>query len=223
MEITVYTQNVWFSPNYREGRTYALINFILKHKPDFVCLQEITPSVRDIIISNQKILQVYTWKDDSIGNYGVAILSKSPIDNVIILPLVSKMNRKFLGISVNNQVIISTVHLESLDNEDIRRTQLKKILSQMNKYPVTILTGDFNMKSSENFLLTIDYTMYSEFLTYNGQSNKMVNSSKYPPQPFDRFLIKGCQIKSIEMVNDKPFKNNIYISDHYGLFATIII
>ncbi len=56
----------------------------------------------------------------------------------------------------------------------------------MNKSPVTILAGDFNMKSSENFLLPIDYTMYSEFLTYNGESNKMINSSKYPLQSFDR-------------------------------------
>lgn len=222
MELTIYTQNIWFSPLHREERTYALIEFILLNKPDIVCLQEVTPPVRDIILSNNNITQIYTWDDDEFGGYGVAIMSKLEVDDVIILPLLSTMGRNLLTVQLDNSVI-GTVHLESLNNEQIRLIQLNNIITQMQDVPVFILAGDFNMKSNEQPVLPPEYTMYNQFLTYDGADNKMINSTRYAPQPFDRFLVKGCTLKSIQRVNDQPFKDNIYISDHYGLYATFIV
>src|ERR1700722_16009668 len=90
---------------------------LLFQYPDVICLQEVTPSMINIIKKCQ-ILTTHKLVYDSIISYGQIFLVKNDLCphittvKSIIFPQ-SKMSRKICQLSLDNGVNILNVHLES--------------------------------------------------------------------------------------------------------------
>lgn len=219
--IKILSYNVWFAPYKQIERINALIGQILTLDPDVICLQEVTPSIRKMIRTDDRVNAKYAWLDDDFGAYGVVIMTKLKSIGQVKVELTTQMNRNFLYVVLPGAILVGTVHLESLNNEQLRRIQLREILPHMQKFTTSILIGDFNMKANEVMPEHTNFTLFKDCLTYDSSTNPMVKGT-YSAQPLDRILYRNCQLISVQMVGTAPFDSEgTYISDHYGLMAII--
>eukprot|EP01111_Echinosteliopsis_oligospora_P015053 TRINITY_DN5826_c0_g1_i1.p1 TRINITY_DN5826_c0_g1~~TRINITY_DN5826_c0_g1_i1.p1 ORF type:complete len:299 (-),score=57.04 TRINITY_DN5826_c0_g1_i1:53-949(-) len=157
--ISFLTYNVWFSGKYFKERHTRIFQIIEEENPDFVCLQEVVPGfIEDFIAKNQKILNTYYVSDitgDTVGSYGVVILSKFKPFNLQLVPLESYMDRSLLMAEflINDEIFaVGTVHLESLAMASRRRAQLITISDIMSSnFKHWTIMGDFNFDNERNF------------------------------------------------------------------------
>lgn len=222
--IKLISYNIWYHPHKRLKRCDHLISLILMKDPDIICLQEVTIPVKQRLL--QAIGSKYYSVDDMLEygthrRYGNMILSKIPIIKHEIYDLQTKMERKFLMAFLGNNIIIGCIHFDSGDNEITRRSQFNFVTDLCKIYPNVILTGDFNMKSSESSLSNYFYT-FDNVDTYDTKTNVMISHEPYLPQPFDRVMIRGFNLINFELIGNIPIDlDYTYISDHYGLFFSI--
>eukprot|EP01088_Endostelium_zonatum_P005387 TRINITY_DN169_c2_g2_i1.p1 TRINITY_DN169_c2_g2~~TRINITY_DN169_c2_g2_i1.p1 ORF type:complete len:590 (+),score=167.89 TRINITY_DN169_c2_g2_i1:74-1843(+) len=144
--LTFVTWNVWFGNRTEDAealrpRLSGLFDIISKLEPDFICLQEVTYPINQILQSMPFFQDKGYWISDptlikdSARPYGVMMLSKHPIIELYQIYLPTKLGRYFLlaKTRVNNEVIgVITCHWESLDqNVDVRKKQWQVIYSVM--------------------------------------------------------------------------------------------
>src|SRR5690606_1095317 len=91
----------------------------------------------------------------SEGEYGVAVLSKFPIENtkVVSLPVTSGSAAELRALGIielslpnKQKIAFGSLHLDHLtdDNRQLQVREALKVLAQYSDYPV-IIGGDFNM------------------------------------------------------------------------------
>ena len=125
------------------------------------------------------------------------------------------MRRHLVYIQLEDDTIIGTVHLESLNNSTTRSQQLQTIEQHFKDHPKCIIAGDFNMGKGESSQLE-GWDSIDHFTTYDGVLNKMARSRA--KSNLDRIVYKGFN-SEVQMVADKPYEDNIFLSDHFGLFG----
>jgi len=152
--LSFVTFNVWFSELYWKERAEALVSILEDKNPDYICLQEVTQPFLDVLKDNKFIQRSYYLSDKS-GNtvypYGTIILSRFPISSLQIHVLPTNQGRRFLlaetVCKLNNityKIHVSTIHLESLGERDMRIVQLDKIFSILNTFDHAFFLGDYN-------------------------------------------------------------------------------
>jgi endonuclease/exonuclease/phosphatase family metal-dependent hydrolase len=174
-KLKIITYNVWFSEKNRINRAQALFAILEEHDPDIICLQEVTLDFLKMLL-NMNFIRTSYYVNDSTGStipsYGVLMLSKFPFETITIHNLASNMGRRYLkGRFLINDVMIDigTVHLESMDNCQIRCNQLYEISNIMESSEQAIVMGDFNftIKSYENDFLS-QSTFIDSWYSTNG-------------------------------------------------------
>mgnify|MGYP003631232912 FL=1 len=238
--LTIATINVWFDKHYQRERYDALFALLEMHAPDIVAFQEVT---LDFIeqLKTCSWTAGYRWIDDhgaQLGNYGVGILSKLPMQNTSYAGLSSRMGRTVLWAEFTHQdtpFTVATTHLESMsENADYRKRQLKSIGDLLAKHPGGFFCGDFNLCASwpdENQALRNYEDLWSTLkpndngFTVDYSVNKMKPSTKAPVR-FDRILSHGQHLwrpQTITMIATEPLEGrpNLWPSDHFGLLATM--
>lgn len=174
-EITFISYNIWFDPYNWDNRCLELLNLLASRNADIVCLQEVTNDFYSFLLSSSFVQSNYsiTYLPDNQKNwYDVVILSRYYCLGYV-KKFVSRMGRRHVFIviedtSQNVALKIGTVHLESLNNSNIRETQLfsaygdlendsylssgLKTNTESKKY--SFLMGDFNFTERETPLIS---------------------------------------------------------------------
>jgi len=168
--ISVLTWNVWFGKREQSKRYNYLVSKVIELAPDVACFQEVTSPFRKALNSNPGIKEAYHVTDNPIYTYGVVSMVKKDIAPELSFEevhLQTYMGRSLLVTKIpisgttgskkgdeanTNYIRIGNVHLESLQNESLRRQQLdtsREYLSQDNE--AAMLVGDFNIDSTQNW------------------------------------------------------------------------
>lgn len=199
----------------------AIANVINTAKPDFVALQEVDRftdrSGKDLDQAAKLAeltgmhYQFFKAINRSNGEYGVAILSKYPIEEFhnISLPVNPGTNAELrtLGwirvkLKDGNDFVFASTHLDHLAdaNRELQSREVLKALKSYQKYPM-VLGGDFNMNQSNPVwdLLKVAFrvpctncpsthsatkpTTAIDFLLYNGIAENMFTVKSYATYP----------------------------------------
>jgi len=173
-----------------------------------------------------------------LGGYGVLIMSKLPIDQILFHPFPTNMGRRLLvaELTINGEKTqIATVHLESMSvGKPYRKRQLEIAFPLLKNDPDTkssFLMGDFNFCSTwrseqENldpeFLDAWDVLKPNEFAATCDTNYP----SSYLPARFDRVMVRSkCWVPAnISLVGDKPISGDfhgkkVFPSDHLGVLV----
>lgn len=205
----------------------AIANVINKEKPDFVALQEVdkftdrsgktldqAAELGKLTNMNHVFIKAI---DRSGGEYGLAILSKSPIEEseTFSLPVnqgtgaelraLGLIKVKFDGIDL----VFATTHLDHLENSnrELQSREILKNLKSYQKYPI-ILGGDFNMNQSNQVWNTLK-TLFNVGCTTCPSTHSATN----PTTAID-FLLLNNEASSVFKVKSYYTYPETYASDH---------
>lgn len=239
-DVKLVTYNVWFSSKNWLNRAIVLFRIVKDQDPDVICFQEVTSDFLKVLLREDWVRNLY-FISDALGStvvpYGVVILSKIPMKHLTIHTLPTNMGRRFLmcELEVSGCTIhIGTVHLESMQNTQIRLQQLERIQSITQSFSNVFILGDFNfhVQSTENrFIADLDAWAKLHGLTDPQKSrrgpmiDRVISKSQVfvptsmqvlgcePVVPFDGHII---DIKDVTLA-EKTFPLEYYPSDHDGL------
>jgi endonuclease/exonuclease/phosphatase family metal-dependent hydrolase len=239
--LKVVTINVWFGKLHQRLRYDALFGLLAHEQPDVIAFQEVTYDFLSQL-KKQPWTAAYRWVDDhapQLGHYGVAILTRLPIQRASYAELPSDMGRTVLlaELKLDEELLtIATTHLESGEGSVERRAeQLVAIGELLAKEGAGIFCGDLNFCSSwqlENDRLDDFDDLWSlvrpddDGYTLDSRINLMKEGRDLAPVRFDRMLFFGeppwsaetIQLFASECLPDHP---EVWPSDHFGLLATI--
>lgn len=231
-KIKVLTYNIERIPIYI--RPKVDIDKLMK-KCDILCLQE---NFCNLIGSNKQsynyncvIPQGSFYK---LIDSGLSIYSKYPIKYIDFIKfnnsslIESVASKGFLVVQIANLILINT-HLQASlsihdDNTDITLSQLKTILSYVNKhnYHKVLICGDFNLNlkylsvNGYNTLSSNQPTNYADYNDYLG-----LKTSATPIKNYTGICLDGGLYKNITVNNIKTVIYDEY-SDHKGVIFDII-
>ena len=127
-KLTILTYNVWFDNFYKHERYLVIMRILEQSDADFICLQEVTEDFKALLMAEDWAKKKYFVSGSSMFTfYGVLIMSKWPCKFYEREFVYSRMGRSILlceALINDKPFIVSTVHLESLDNAKVRRDQL---------------------------------------------------------------------------------------------------
>mmetsp|Transcript_36447 Transcript_36447/g.48848 ORF Transcript_36447/g.48848 Transcript_36447/m.48848 type:complete len:326 (-) Transcript_36447:1525-2502(-) len=150
-QLSMLTWNVWFGNlRYRE-RYNAILKEVLSRDVDVACFQEVTEAFMETLFSCNDVVSNYDMSPNKIRDYGAMILAKKKLNaNFEEIKLPTRMDRSLILARMEN-IVIGTVHLESLNSEDCRRRQLAAANEAMTGDETAILCGDFNFDSTQTW------------------------------------------------------------------------
>jgi tyrosyl-DNA phosphodiesterase 2 len=237
-ELTVTTFNIWFSEYHARERYLAIAQLLSRKPPDVMVFQEVTPEALAIFLAQPWIRVRYRRAEitgDAVGNYGLLVLSRLPLNSVTYTRLPTRLDRGFLTaeLTVNGRALfIAAVHLESgKDSARLRERQLGRIQGALRRAESAIVMGDFNMRDHENAIITEPYHDLWPVLrpdddgfTENTSINLMRYDSKNKHRHvrFDRVLLKGnaWDATEIDLLGTEPLSSalpRVFPSDHFGV------
>lgn len=157
MLLTILTWNVWFNLNsHFEHRVLEILNISMESNPDVICFQEVIPQFIEILKKYRPVEQEYKLSsfDDDMDYFNL-ILVKNILSNTFsFVEFPSTMGRQLVSASImldEEIVSVGNVHLESLNNANVRMKQLTVSQLYQAKYSTAFLVGDFNFCSYSNF------------------------------------------------------------------------
>ena len=162
--LRLLTFNVWFRKFEFEARCKRIIE-IIKDRSDVACLQEVTPDFVKLMQADKEFVETFHVSSNRLNRYGIKILVRKSLFPSFVpefqeVKLPSRMARSLLTTVLRPMdLVIATVHLESLDSRVTREHQLKMIASNLKTYEEekgfsVLLCGDFNFCSRRNFSST---------------------------------------------------------------------
>lgn len=227
-----------------EKRSSSILDIIQRLDPDVICLQEVSKRWAEKLLQSQHIRTKYYSTDaDSERVHGYFGLSQMTFSKY---PMLSATSYGLPGFEIysllNTQiqiddklVSINNIHLHSgKEHSAFRIAQLKtidKVLSETEALP-KIMTGDFNFGDSwaENAHIDKHFTDvwqtlhpndpgYTEDSHANTMRFKIKNQHKQ--ERFDRTLYQGNELiaKEVTMVGTESIDEELWPSDHFGLFT----
>lgn len=246
--LTLLTFNVWFGDHYFERRAEALLDILEARAADVVALQEMTPALLDVVLSQPFIQENYAVSDiagASVDPYGVLLLSRLPVADWYFFPLPSRMFRHLpmMSLNLNGSITrVAGVHLESTQYEFLaRERQLGIIFPLLDTSPHAFLMGDFNfcaIHGQENraldprfgdawSALRPDEPGYTEDTDRNVM--RLLQTQKRKRARFDRILFhsdeSGWTPESVTLLGDVPIAPElpeVFPSDHFGVEARFV-
>jgi endonuclease/exonuclease/phosphatase family metal-dependent hydrolase len=211
----------------------TIAGIIKKQNPDILALQEVDVKTHRSGLSVDEANQLgsrtgmhaYFGKAIAFdgGEYGVAILSKYPVDTTILyrLPTIGDSEARVLlvaNIRVENKTIaFACTHLDAGEEDEIRLLQVKTIgeIQKGIKYPL-ILAGDLNAEAGGPVISYID-TIFKRSCTSNCPltipNDKPVSTIDY---------VAYRKTDPFKVVSHKVL-NETYASDHLPLVAELEI
>ncbi|KAF0716039.1 Aste57867_3060 [Aphanomyces stellatus] len=220
--LKVITWNVWFDAMSNGRRFEALVGEVLKHDPDVLCLQEVTPTFSTALCSSAILTDMYAYSPFSINSYGCMILARKRLrPSFLEVPLPTRMDRRLLLCAFDgDKSVVATVHLESLSNQERRRDQLKVAREALAPYVNAILCGDFNFDDTqaygawrrdgdvasplENNVLVEELAAFVDMwprlhptvrgATFDGKSNPICIMDRNEVMRYDRVLLKTSSV-----------------------------
>ena len=165
MAFSLLTFNVFFSEHEFPSRFAAQLELFRASSAHVICLQEVTSRFTAALQQASQSpehsawLSAYAWSGCPLSPsvwYGTgALVLKSLSPGFSRLPLPTDMGRDLLLISVAPQpacpVLIGCVHLESMENPELRRQQLQDCAEALQSSACAVLCGDFNFCSTWSF------------------------------------------------------------------------
>lgn len=235
--VKLITWNIWFGEHKRNARRKALLALLAERDPDVIVLQEVTEGQLDAIVAAPWVRERYQVSDfegDTLGRYGVLLLSRIPISKLGMLELPSEMGRKLLVAELSCGLTVATVHLESTPFCSSRRA---KQLSLIQPYlaqtsPNVLLAGDMNFApddDAENDALDPSFLDVWPLLrgnepgyTVDSKINMMryVMHGEHSQKRIDRCFLRSSEFsaRSIRLLGTSPIDADLsFISDHFGL------
>ena len=155
--LTVTTFNIWFDEYFANDRHRAIAELLSRDMPDVMVFQEVTPAALEVFLAQPWIRENYLRAavvDGHLGNYGMLMLSRLPINRATYTRLPTRLARGFLAaeFTINGStVVICGVHLESgKASAGLRARQLGRVFRALNGADNAVVLGDFNMRDTEN-------------------------------------------------------------------------
>jgi len=241
LKIRVMTYNIHHcNPPAQKGviDTNGIAEVIVKYKADIVLLQEVdvntqrsgTGNQAQILArkSNLPYYHFYKAIDFSGGDYGVAILSRFPLNDSFQFMLSNKIlsEQRVLGgttaqLPGDIRLIIATTHLDLVEGNRVKQAYQLDSLLTGKSYPV-ILGGDFNAtpESEEIRSLFSSFTAPTGTLQYTFPESTPDRTIDY--LLFRDYSLNGRQKSGIRFTN-YFVPVGINASDHLPVIADIVI
>lgn len=241
--LTVTTFNIWFDAYFAEERFQAIADLLSRNKPDIMVFQEVTPAALGVFLGQSWIRADYLSAaivGHGVGNYGMLMLSRIPINRVSYVRLPTRMKRGYLTaeftINGRSQTIVSA-HLDSGNAAARRRArQLRRIFRAMRTTDNVIVLGDFNMRDNENDRIDKSYCdiwpalrPHDDGFTEDTSINlmRLDSKNKHRQVRFDRALLKGAgwRPRHIELLGCEPISSSlprVFPSDHFGVWCRFV-
>jgi tyrosyl-DNA phosphodiesterase 2 len=237
-ELTLTTFNIWFSDYHAEARYRAIAHLLARNPPDVMVFQEVTPEALAVFLDEPWIRVRYrraAVTGRRVGNYGMLLLSRIPLGRVTYTRLPTQLARGFLTaeLTINGRaVVIAAIHLESgKASSRLRARQLGRVFGALRRADDAVVLGDFNMRDSENGIITAPYRdlwpelrPHDDGFTEDTSINHMRYDSKNKHRHvrFDRVLLKGDGLTptDIELLGTEPISDDlprVFPSDHFGV------
>jgi endonuclease/exonuclease/phosphatase family metal-dependent hydrolase len=207
----------------------AVAAAISREHPDLVALQEVDRlTKRSGSIDEAKLIAGKTGMhyrffkaiDHDGGDYGLAILSRYPINNeaTLNLPQVMKGEKRILAyadinLSNGTSIVFADTHLDAQRADSNRVVQIQAIMSALSLYkkPV-ILCGDLNSEPSAKTIALLDHQFKRSCTADCGATIPVIN----PKKTIDFIALKNATWPVMEhRVIDET-----YASDHRPVVAT---
>jgi endonuclease/exonuclease/phosphatase family metal-dependent hydrolase len=236
--LTVTTYNIWFDAFHASERYRTITRLLSEHAPDVMVFQEVTPAALEVFLAQPWIRDGYVRAavtGRGVGNYGMLMLSRLPINRVTYRRLPTRQHRGWLRaeLAINGAVLeICCVHLDSgKASNRMRNRQLRRIFRDLGSVPEAVVLGDFNMRDDENVRIATPFTDvwpvlrphdagYTEDTSINLMRYDMKNKDRHVR--FDRMLTKGDRWTptDIELLGTQPVSADlprVFPSDHFGV------
>jgi len=239
-KVSFVTFNLWFVDMYLRERAAAVFDILTKLRPDFVCLQEVTPLFLELLKADPFIQSHYFLSDfqgNTVYPYGTAILSHYPISRLRVHMLPTNQGRRLLDAEVvleksstggaTKKIYISTIHMESLDNEEMRIAQMKTIFPILEKYEDSFFMGDFNFpdNTNEEHHISSKFTDVWKELNKSYPKEGEAGAATTADGRYDRIVYSSKMFVSttVNLIGTNPIdqvtSETVYPSDHKGLYA----
>ena len=237
-ELVLTTFNIWFSDFHAQDRWRAIAQLLSRNPPDVMVFQEVTPEALALFLEQPWIRVRYrraAVTGRTVGNYGLLLLSRLPLDRVTYTRLPTRLQRGFLTAELTvdgRPVVIAGIHLESgKASARLRERQLGRVFGTLRRAENAVVLGDFNMRDSENGIITRPFRDLWPVLrpredgyTEDTSINLMRYDSKdkHRHVRFDRVLLKGDRWAptDIELLGTEPLSEDlprVFPSDHFGV------
>jgi tyrosyl-DNA phosphodiesterase 2 len=242
-ELTVSTFNVWFDEYFADDRYLAIAELLARDMPDVMVFQEVTPAALDVFLAQPWIRDCYrraAVTSAELGNYGMLMLSRLPINRATYTRLPTRLARGFLTaeFTINGgAVVICGIHLESgKTSAGLRARQFGRVLRALGGADNAVVLGDFNMRDTENERIGPPYCdvwpalrPHDDGFTEDTSINlmRLDSKNKHRQVRFDRVLLKGpgWTADSIDLLGTEPISSahpRVFPSDHFGVRCRLI-
>lgn len=228
----IYETNPPLPPvNERLPKLFKLLES-LSPQPDIILLQEITPKMKDHILSIKYVRDNFYTMEYKINKYNQMTLSRfmPTSQNIVHFPNNIKCYHKLTFKMLNNKYLqVFNIHLTSAtqkNSDQKRKAQIKEISNDINVNNPFLIGGDFNSDEDITVYEAFDIWSYlhpkDEGITYNTQDNPLATlvCPGELTMRMDRILSSKLVPKTVSLIG-KEEVDGLYVSDHYGLFTTL--
>lgn len=240
--LSLATYNIWFNGLYARQRYEAIADVLAEEGPDIMVFQEVTEPALTVLLAQPWIRAHYASAavcGGRLGNYGMLLLTRIPVDRVTYTRLPSELSRGYLTARYTlggRSFTVVGLHLESgKAAAALRDRQLRLVVDSVRSRPDVAILGDFNLRDAENAILPVDFgdvwpalhpdePGFTEDTTINHMRYDM--KDKHRHVRFDRVLLKGhtWTADSIRLLGREPVAPElprIFPSDHFGVHCTL--
>lgn len=236
--LSITTFNSWFNDYHAEQRYLAIADLLSRSAPDVMVFQEVTPTALAVFLAQPWIREGYRRAEvtgGALGNYGMLLLSRLPIDRVTYTRLPTRLARGFLlaDFTINGRAVaVAAIHLESgKASARLRARQLRRIFRALRRSENAIVAGDFNMRDAENGQIRAPFRdvwtllrPHDDGFTEDTSINlmRLDSKDKHRQVRFDRVLLKGdaWAPTHVELLGTEPISRalpRLFPSDHFGV------
>ena len=228
--LSVISYNVMFNQEHFIQRHKALLTLIRRNQADIVCLQEVLAEVVELLIDN--LADIYTPAMTKLlpngRAYGELVFVKKGITTLThqYITLGGKMGRTLQHTEIEKDNVIyniMTFHLESMNCRKVRREQLAKIWKHCSDLTNIVCVGDTNQTSKE--LYEIPDNVFDAWEQTDGEIGEYTYySGRFwdgdRKQRYDKaWYTNDLQLAGFGVLGNKPIAENVWISDHDGLYC----
>jgi tyrosyl-DNA phosphodiesterase 2 len=245
--LTLVTYNLWYHEYRWEDRLAAVLRLVREAHPHVIAFQEVTQAHLTRILAEDWIRGQYQVSDASgvtLEPNGVLLLSRIPINSLVLCHLPSRKKRKMVLGELETgygTLHAGSIHLESSPlNLPVRLEQLDRVLPSLHNTRHSLLMGDFNFDprdQAEQSRIAPGYTDLWPVLhgaepgyTVDSRLNEMrfFHKQRQKRARYDRILLRsadGCwQPESARIIGTQPISADrplVYPSDHFGLLGVV--
>jgi maltose 6'-phosphate phosphatase len=249
--VRLATFNVWNNNETWSTRREAIANEVLSLNPDIIAFQEAPCVQEIDFISKKVGNHHYSFMKYKDEDEGLAVLSKYPINQIsksndILNQCAQRVTVEIDGLNIG----ITNVHLswKSVLKREEEIIEVTNWISKTNHTDYELLCGDFNsspyFSSIYNFLvgeiainsietswIDLGQSLNSPTLDFRNNSwlhnRDKLNIIRVPVR-YDWILLKSCfpkrepELSYINVfANEKTSLQNIFPSDHYGMYVDL--